>query len=68
MAQNRLAGLQGEKKQLSVVIKELREQQKHIEFPDQLPETIAKQQDENSNTESSLASISARLLQQVKTK
>lgn len=67
-AQNRLAGLQGEKKQLSIVIKELQEQQKQIEFPDQLPETIAKQQNENSNTESNLASVTARLLQQAKNK
>lgn len=66
IAQNRLSGLQGEKKQLATIIEELWEQQKRIEFPDQLPETIAKQQEENLNTERSLSAIEARLLQQVK--
>ncbi|MDD3037525.1 AAA family ATPase [Bacteroides sp.] len=68
LAQNRLSGLLGEKKQLTSIIKELQEQQKHIEFPDQLPETIAKQQEENLNTERCLSAIEARLLQQVKNK
>lgn len=62
--QNRLSGLQGEMKQLSVGIEELREQQKQIEFPDQLPETIKKQQDENLDTERRLSAMEARLLQQ----
>ena len=66
--QNHLSGLQGEMKQLSVVIEELREQQKGIEFPDQLPQTIAKQQEDNLNTERTLSTAEARLLQQAKNK
>ena len=66
--QNRLSGLQGEMKQLSVVIEELREQQKGIEFPEQLPQTIAKQQEDNLNTERALSTAEARLLQQAKNK
>ena len=66
--QNHLSGLQGEMKQLSVVIEELREQQKGIEFPDQLPQTIAKQQEDNLNTERALSTAEARLLQQAKNK
>ena len=66
--QNHLSGLQGEMKQLSVVIEELREQQKGIEFPEQLPQTIAKQQEDNLNTERTLSTAEARLLQQAKNK
>mgnify|MGYP000300231006 CR=1 FL=1 len=66
--QNHLSGLQGEMKQLSVVIEELREQQKGIELPDQLPQTIAKQQEDNLNTERTLSTAEARLLQQAKNK
>ena len=66
--QNHLSGLQGEMKQLSVVIEELREQQKGIEFPEQLPQTIAKQQEDNLNTERALSTAEARLLQQAKNK
>lgn len=66
--QNRLSGLQGEMKQLSVAIEELREQQKKIESPDQLPEIIKKQQDDNLDTERRLSTIEARLLQQAKNK
>lgn len=66
--QNHLSGLQGEMKQLSVVIEELREQQKGIELPDQLPQTIAKQQEDNLNTERALSIAEARLLQQAKNK
>ena len=66
--QNHLSGLQGEMKQLSVVIEELREQQKGIELPDQAPQTIAKQQEDNLNTERALSIAEARLLQQAKNK
>ena len=66
--QNRLSGLQGEMKQLSVVIEELREQQKGIEFPEQLPQAIAKQQEDNLNTERTLSTAEACLLQQAKNK
>ena len=57
--QNHLSGLQGEMKQLSVVIEELREQ---------LPQAIAKQQEDNLNTERTLSTAEARLLQQAKNK
>ena len=66
--QNHLSGLQGEMKQLSVVIEELREQQKGIEFPEQLPQAIAKQQEDNLNTERTLSTAEACLLQQAKNK
>ena len=66
--QNHLSGLQGEMKQLSVGIEELREQQKGIEFPEQLPQAIAKQQEDNLNTERALSTAEARLLQQAKNK
>ena len=65
---NRLSGLQGEMKQISLAIEELQEQYKRIESPEQLPETIKKQQEENLDTERSLSVIEARLLQQVKNK
>ena len=68
VVQNRLSGLQGEMKQLSAVIEELREQQKKIESPDQLPEIIKKQQDDNLDTERRLSILEARLLQQAKNK
>ena len=58
--QNHLSGLQGEMKQLSVVIEELREQQKGIEFPEQLPQAIAKQQEDNLNTERTLSTAEAK--------
>lgn len=66
--QNRLFGLQGEMKQLAVTIEELREQQKNIKLSDQLPELIAKQQEDNLDTERALSSVEARLLQQMKNK
>ena len=66
--QNHLSGLQGEMKQLSVVIEEIREQQKGIESPEQLPQAIAKQQEDNLNTERTLSTAEARLLQQAKNK
>ena len=66
--QNHLSGLQGEMKQLYVVIEELREQQKGIEFPEQLPQAIAKQQEDKLNTERTLSTAEARLLQQAKNK
>lgn len=63
---NKLSGLQGEMKQLSAVIDELRERQKRIERPDSLEEAIGKQQEENLHTERVLSAIEARLLQQAK--
>ena len=67
-AQNGLSGLQGELKQIASSIEELQVRQKQIEFPEQLPEVIKKQQEENLNTERSLSIIEARLLQQAKNK
>ncbi|WP_294476762.1 AAA family ATPase [uncultured Bacteroides sp.] len=66
--QNALSGLQGEMKQLAITMDELQEQQKKIESPDELPEAIKRQQEENMNTERSLSTIEVRLLQQVKNK
>ena len=66
--QNGLSGLQGELKQIASSIEELQVRQKQIEFPEQLPEAIKKQQEENLNTERSLSIIEARLLQQAKNK
>lgn len=63
-----LSSLQGEKKQLTVAMEELKEQQTKIESPEQLPEMISKQQDDNLNTERALSTTEARLLQQVKNK
>ena len=67
-AQNGISGLQGELKQIASSIEELQVRQKQIEFPEQLPEAIKKQQEENLNTERSLSIIEARLLQQAKNK
>ena len=66
--QNGLSGLQGELKQIASSIEELQVRQKQIEYPEQLPEAIKKQQEENLNTERSLSIIEARLLQQAKNK
>lgn len=66
--QNRLSGLHGEMKQIALAVEELQEQHKQIESPEQLPETIRQQQEENLNTERSLSAIEARLLQQIKNK
>ena len=65
---NRLSGLQGEMKQITLAIGELQEQYKKIESPAQLPEIIKKQQEENLNTERALSTMEARLLQQAKNK
>ena len=65
---NRLSGLQGEMKQITLAIGELQEQYKKIESPEQLPEIIKKQQGENLNTERALSTMEARLLQQAKNK
>lgn len=65
---NRLSGLQGEIKQITLAIGELQEQYKKIESPEQLPEIIKKQQEENLNTERALSTMEARLLQQAKNK
>lgn len=61
---NRLSGLQGEMKQLTVAIEEWRGQQTRIESPDQLPEAIEKQQEINLAMERALSSLEARILQQ----
>ena len=65
---NRLSGLQGEMKQITLAIGELQEQYKKIGSPEQLPEIIKKQQEENLNTERALSTMEARLLQQAKNK
>lgn len=65
---NRLSGLQGEMKQITLAIGEWREQYAKIEFPEQLSETIKKQQEENLNTERALSTIEACLIQQAKNK
>ena len=65
---NHLSGLQGEMKQITLAIGELQEQYKKIESPEQLPEIIKKQQEENLNTERALSTMEARLLQQAKNK
>ena len=65
---NRLSGLQGEMKQITLAIGELQEQYKKIESPEQLPEIIKQQQEDNLNTERSLSAIEVRLLQQAKNK
>ena len=65
---NRLSGLQGEMKQITLAIGELQEQYKKIESPEQRPEIIKKQQEENLNTERALSTMEARLLQQAKNK
>lgn len=65
---NRLSGLQGEMKQITLAIGELQEQYKKIESPEQLPEIIKKQQEENLNTERALSTMEARLQQQAKNK
>ena len=65
---NRISGLQGEMKQITLAIGELQEQYKKIESPEQLPEIIKKQQEENLNTERALSTMEARLLQQAKNK
>ena len=65
---NRLSGLQGEMKQITLAIGELQEQYKKIESPEHLPEIIKKQQEENLNTERALSTMEARLLQQAKNK
>lgn len=66
--QNRLSGLHGEMRQIALAVEELQEQYKLIESPEQLPEAIRQQQEENLNTERSLSAIEARLLQQIKNK
>ena len=65
---NRLSGLQGEMKQITLAIGELQEQYKKIESPEQLPEIIKKQQEENLNIERTFSTMEARLLQQAKNK
>lgn len=68
MVQNRLAGLQGEMKQLSITVEELHEQYSHIESPQELPDRLLKQQEDNQQTERTLSTLEARLLQQAKNK
>lgn len=65
---NRFVGLQGEMKQITLAIGELQEQCKKIESPEQLPEIIKKQQEENQNIERALSTMEVRLLQQAKNK
>lgn len=63
-----LSELQGEKKQLVASVEELRNRQKDIQAPEQLPEAIRQQQEANMATERTLSGIEARLLQYSKNK
>lgn len=60
--------LQGEIKQLIKVVQELTEQQKQIENPDKLTESISACQTANQETEHRLSLIEVRLLQQEENK
>lgn len=60
----RLSGLQGEVRQLVVAVQGLIEQQKPIEHPEALMETITACQATNQETERKLSTAEARLLQQ----
>ncbi|WP_455587462.1 AAA family ATPase [Bacteroides sp.] len=64
----RISGLQGEIKQLSSTVLELAEQQKQIEKPEALSETIASCQLANQEAERQLSVVEARLLQQEQNK
>lgn len=64
----RMSGLQGEVKQLDVIVRELGEQQKRIEHPETLPDMIAVCQSANQETERKLLTVEARLLQQEQNK
>lgn len=67
-AQTRLAGVQGEMKQLSLSIGELQEKYKRIDSPETLPEAIRQQEEENRMHERTLSVMEARLIRQAENK
>ena len=62
--QNRYSVLEGEKKQLAEAVDALEQQQRRIESPERLPESIAGQQEQNLAVERQLSAIEVQLLQQ----
>ena len=62
--QSRISGMQGEIRQLNSSIDELMLRKEQIADPEHLPETIARQQAPNQETERRLSTVEARLLQQ----
>jgi DNA repair protein SbcC/Rad50 len=64
LCRSRIAGLQGEMRQLSATIQELAEKKALIELPDSLPETIAVQQTANEENDRKFSLLEAKLLQQ----
>ena len=62
--QSRISGIQGEIRQLNSSIDELMLRKEQIADPEHLPETIARQQATNQETERRLSTVEARLLQQ----
>ena len=62
--QSRISGMQGEIRQLNSSIDELMLRKEQIADPEHLPETIARQQATNQETERRLSTVEARLLQQ----
>ncbi|MDR0893243.1 MAG: AAA family ATPase [Mediterranea sp.] len=68
VSQNRLAGLQGEIRQLVATLDTLREQAAKIETPDELPQRIQSRREENLQMECRLATVETTLLQQEKNK
>lgn len=63
-----ISGLQGELRQLTITIDELRNRFVQIESPDDLPQRIKECQDRNEETERSISGLDLRLLQQAKNK
>jgi len=63
-----ISGLQGELRQLTVTMDELRNRFVLIESPDDLPRQIKECQERNEETERSISGLDARLLQQEKNK
>nr|WP_320059041.1 AAA family ATPase [uncultured Bacteroides sp.] len=64
LCRSRIAGLQGEMRQLNSTIQELAEKKALIESPDSLPETIAVQQTANEENDRKFSLLEAKLLQQ----
>ena len=62
--QSRISGMQGEIRQLNRSIDEWMLRKEQIADPEHLPETIARQQATNQETERRLSTVEARLLQQ----
>ena len=63
-ANARVSSIQGEIKQLIKVVDELKKEKEQIESPDNLPDTIAKQQVVKEEVENKLSAVEAHLLQQ----